>query len=322
MLAPKAAPYELEIGTGGLMGHDHSHDHANAPDAIGKAFAIGAALNVTFVLVESIFGVLAHSTALLADAAHNASDFVGLLFAWGATAMARSKPSARKTYGLRRSTILAALTNAVLLLVAVGGVAWEAIGQLRDPAPVEGKTVIIVAAFGVAINTISALLLMKGGKRDANVQGAFLHLAADAAVSFAVVIAGVVIWGTGLRWIDPLTSLVVSMIVLAGTWGLLRDATGLVLDAVPNHIDPEAVRAHLAALPNVEEVHDLHIWALSTTETALTAHLAMQWTPCPPPFLTTLAEDLRKRFEIHHVTVQIEPIEAREHCAAVETGAV
>lgn len=302
--------------------HDHGHDHTNVPDAIGKAFAVGVGLNTTFVVVESIFGALAHSTALLADAAHNASDVVGLLFAWGATAMARSKPSARRTYGLRRSTILAALANAVLLLVAVGGVAWEAIGRFRDPAPVEGKTVIIVAACGVAINTISALLFMKGSKRDANMKGAFLHLAADAAVSFAVVIAGVVIWGTGLPWIDSLTSLLVSVIVLAGTWSLLRDATGLALDTVPNHIDPDAVRAHLAALPDVEEVHDLHIWALSTTETALTVHLAMRWTPCPPPFLTTLAGDLRQRFEIHHVTVQIEPIEAREQCAMIEPGAV
>jgi len=302
--------------------HDHGHDHAHAPDAMGRAFAVGIALNTTFVLVESIFGVLAHSTALLADAAHNASDVVGLLLAWGATAMARRKPSARRTYGLRRSTILAALANAVLILVAVGGVAWEAIGHLRDPGPVEGKTVIIVAACGVAINTISALLFIKGSKRDANMKGAFLHLAADAMVSLAVVIAGVVIWSTGLRWIDPVTSLAVSVLVLAGTWGLLRDATGLALDTVPNHIDPDVVRAHLLALPNVEEVHDLHIWALSTTETALTAHLVMRWTPCPPPFLTTLADDLRERFEIHHVTVQIEPIEAREQCAMVEPGAV
>ena len=177
-------------------------------------------------------------------------------------------------------------------------------------------------AVGVAVNTISALLFVKGSKRDANVKGAFLHLAADAAVSFAVVIAGVIIWSTGLRWIDPVTSLTVSALVLVGTWGLLRDATGLALDAVPNHIDPDVVRAHLAALPGVEEVHDLHIWALSTTETALTAHLVMRWAPCPPPFLTTLAETLRKQFEIHHVTVQIEPIEAREHCATVEPGAV
>lgn len=306
------------------MKHDHDHDHndVNAQDALGKAFTVGIGLNAMFVVVECIFGVLAHSTALLADAAHNASDVVGLLFAWGATVMARSKPSARRTYGLRRSTILAALANAVLVLVAVGGVAWEAIKRLREPGSVEGKTIIIVAAFGVAINAISAVLLMKSRKGDANVQGAFLHLATDAAVSLAVVIAGVVIWGTGLHWIDPCMSLGVSIIVLVGTWSLLRDATGLALDAVPNHIDPDAVRAHLAALPNVEEVHDLHIWALSTTETALTAHLAMRWTACPPPFLTTLAEDLRERFEIHHVTVQIEPIEAREQCTTVEPGAV
>jgi len=245
--------------------------------------------------------------ALLADAAHNLGDVAGLLLAWAAAVLAQTKPSRTHTYGLRRSTILAALANALLLLVAVGGVAWEAIGRLREPRPIEGWTVMTVAAIGVVINTASALMFMANRKRDANVRGAFLHLAADALVSLGVVVAGAVILRTGWSWLDPAVSLVVSVVILFGTWGLLREALGLSLDAVPGHVDLDAVRAYLGSLDGVEAVHDLHVWSMSTTEVALTAHLVLPWPSAPPSFVAALGDELRSRFAIDHVTVQLEP---------------
>ncbi len=274
---------------------------------MNRAFAIGIALNVVFVVVEAVFGTIAHSTALLADAAHNLSDVLGLVMAWAATALARRAPSERHTYGLRRSTVLAALANAVLLLAAVGAVAWEAVGRFDTPIEPQGGTMMVVAAVGVLVNGISAALFLKGRHTDANVRGAFLHLVADAAVSVGVVVAGAIVWNTGWAWVDPATSLVISVVILFSTWSLLRDALHLALDGVPQGIELAEVRAYLSALPRVEDVHDLHVWAMSTTEVALTAHLVMAWGDAPPEFLATLEHELDDRFGISHATVQIEP---------------
>lgn len=291
------------------MSRDHAHPPVAKPDDLGRAFAVGIALNVAFVALEAVFGVIAHSTALLADAAHNLSDVLGLVMAWGASALARRAPSSLHTYGFRRSTVLAALANAVLLLAAVGAVAWEAIGRFRAPAEPQATTMMWVAAAGVLVNGVSALLFHKGSKDDANVRGAFLHLVADAGVSAGVVVAGAVLWRTGWTWVDPFTSLLVSTVVLLGTWGLLRDALHLAMDGVPRNVELEKIRAFLAGLPDVATVHDLHVWAMSTTEVALTAHLVMPWRDRPPAFLAGLEHELGDRFGIAHATVQIDPSE-------------
>jgi cobalt-zinc-cadmium efflux system protein len=303
------------------MSHDHDHSIARKPDDLGRAFLVGIALNLAFVVIEAVFGVVAHSTALLADAAHNLSDVLGLAMAWGAATLARRAPSNHHTYGFRRSTVLAALANAVLLLAAVGAVTWESIGRLRVPGEPHSGTMMSVAAVGVVVNGASALLFLRGRKGDANVRGAFLHLAADAAVSAGVVVAGALLWKTGWRWLDPATSLVISAVVLLGTWGLLRDALHLAMDGVPKSVEIEQVRGYLLALPDVEAVHDLHIWAMSTTEIALTAHLVMPWTECPPSFLGGLEHELGERFGIAHVTVQIEAV-GNAACARGQVGAV
>jgi cobalt-zinc-cadmium efflux system protein len=289
------------------MNEVHAHELPGSRDSLGRAFMIGIVLNLGFVVVEVAFGILAHSTALLADAAHNLSDVLGLFLAWGAATLARRAPSSQHTYGFRRSTVLAALANAVLLLAAVGAVAWEAIGRFRTPMPPHGATMMWVAAAGVGVNGASALLFRSHGKGDANVRGAFLHLAADAVVSAGVVGAGALLWRTGWAWVDPATSLLVSIIVVLATWGLLRDSIHLALDGVPRHIELEAVRTFLTGLPGVESVHDLHVWGMSTTEVALTAHLVMPWNECPPEFLATLEHEMAERFGIAHATVQIEP---------------
>jgi cobalt-zinc-cadmium efflux system protein len=255
------------------LSHAHPHSAAGQPADFGRAFAVGIALNLAFVALEGAFGVVAHSTALLADAAHNLSDVLGLAMAWGASTLARRAPSDLHTYGFRRSTVLAALANAVVLLAAVGAVAWEAVGRFGAPSEPHGTTMMWVASAGVVINGVSALFFRKGSEGDANIRGAFLHLVADAAVSAGVVVAGVVLWRTGWKWVDPVTSLLVSAIVLVGTWGLLRHALHLAMDGVPRNIALEEVRAFLLGLPKVNAVHDLHVWAMSTTEIALTAHL-------------------------------------------------
>jgi cobalt-zinc-cadmium efflux system protein len=300
----------------------HGHDHVPpVQSSLGRAFALGIGLNVSFVALEAVFGVLAHSTALLADAAHNLGDVLGLAMAWGASVLARRAPSSSHTYGFRRSTVLAALANAVLLLAAVGAVAWEAIGRFRSPAEPHGTTMMWVAAAGVVVNSVSALLFRRGRERDVNVRGAFLHLVADAAVSAGVVLAGAVLWQTGWVWIDPATSLLVSGVVLVGTWGLLRDAVHLAMDGVPRNIELEKVRAFLASLPDVTGVHDLHVWSMSTTEVALTAHLVMQWTDCPPAFLAELEHELEEHFGIGHMTVQIDSA-AGPPCARSQAGCI
>jgi cobalt-zinc-cadmium efflux system protein len=304
-------------------GHDHDHGHHHAPpDQITRAFLIGMVLNATFVVVGVIAGIRANSTALLADAAHNMGDVLGLGMAWGATVLAKQARSARRTYGLRRTTIVAALGNGGLVLFAIGGVGWEAVQRIGAAPPVDGSIVAIVAAIGVVLNGLSALLFARGREGDINVRGAFLHLVADAVVSAGVVVSGVIVWRTGLAWIDPAMSLVVSVVILRGTWKLLREALNLLLDAVPNHIDAVEVQAYLAALPNVVGVHDLHIWSLSTTETAMTAHLVAPWEKCSPRMLADLSVEMKRRFKIGHVTVQIEPDTVADDCRQATAGAL
>lgn len=273
---------------------------------MNRAFAIGVCLNVVFVLVEAGVGVWSGSLALLADAGHNLSDVLGLLLAWGAAVLARRIPGGRRTYGLRKATILASLTNAVLLLVAVGAIAWEAARRFADPTPIDTGLVMITAAIGVVINTATALLFLRGSQEDLNVRGAFLHMAADAAISVGVVIGAGVIALTGQYWIDPALSLVIVAVIVVGTWALLRDSVDLAMDAAPRGMDVEKVRAWLTSRPGVTEVHDLHIWAMSTTETALTCHMIRPDNRDADSFLHDISDGLVERFRIGHATVQVE----------------
>jgi cobalt-zinc-cadmium efflux system protein len=289
------------------MAHDHDHSgHMHEPPSHNAAFAIGVILNLGFVVVEVLYGLAAHSLALISDAGHNLSDVFCLLLAWGAMHLTRSAPTKRRTYGWRRSSILAALINAVILLVVVGGITVEAIRRLGNPPEVAGGTVMAVAAVGIVINTISALLFLSGRKRDLNLKGAFLHMAGDAAVSLGVVIAAFAIRITGWHWLDPAVSLAIGVVIVWGTWGLLRESINLSMDAVPAEIDPLAVESYLANLAGVTAVHDLHIWAMSTTEVALTVHLVMEEPPRNDLFLHDVGDVLRDRFGIGHATTQIE----------------
>ncbi|HEX3861443.1 MAG TPA: cation diffusion facilitator family transporter [Stellaceae bacterium] len=294
-------------------GHDHQHAHTAPVDA-RRAFAVGIALNLTYLIAEAGFGVVSGSLALLADAGHNLGDVLGLGLSWGAALLSRRQPSGRFTYGLRSSSILAALANAIILLVVTGGIAWEAVLRLSHPVPVEGATVIWVAVVGIAVNGATAVLFARGRSGDLNVRSAFLHMVADALVTAGVVVAGVAITLTGLLWLDPAVSLVVSAVIVYGTWGLIKEATGLALDAVPQGIDSDAVRAHLAALPGVAAIHDLHIWGMSTTETALTCHLVMPRGHPGDAALGCVARDLEAQFGIHHTTIQIELADTDEIC--------
>ncbi len=286
--------------------HGHGHGHSHAPADFGHAFAIGTALNLAFVVVEAAFGIAAGSVALLADAGHNLSDVLGLLIAWGAATLAKRPASERFTYGLKSSSILAALANAILLLVAVGAILLETVQRLSDPPPVLAGALIWVAAAGIVVNGATALLFMRGRDGDLNVRGAFLHMAVDALVSAGVVVAGLLILWTGQSWIDPVVSLVIVAVILVGTWGLFRDSLGMALNGVPRGIDPARVATVLAELPGVARVHDLHIWAMSTTENALTAHLVMPAGHPGDAFLTNLQHRLDHDFGIDHATVQIE----------------
>lgn len=306
---------------GGHSHGGHSHGgHSHAPASYGRAFAIGVVLNTAFVLIEATYGYLSGSMALVADAGHNLSDVLSLLIAWGASVMTARPATARYTYGFKSSSILAALTNAALLLIAIGAILFETVHRLFDPAPVEGMTMIVVAAIGVLINGGTAMLFMSGRKHDINIRGAFLHMAADALVSVGVVAAGALILLTGKVWIDPVTSLVIVAVIGWGTWGLLKDSVKMGLLAVPAGIDDAQVRAHLAALPGVNAVHDLHIWPMSTTETALTAHLVMLGGHPGDAFLLGLAQELEHRFRIGHTTIQIEVGEA--DCTLGVDGAI
>lgn len=299
-----------------------AHEHEHGPASYDRAFAVGAALNIGFVIAEIVFGVLAGSLALVADAGHNLSDVLALLLAWAATALGRRQASVRRTYGWGRSSILAAVINAVALLVIIGAVSWEAIRRLADPEPVSGGIVIGVAALGMLINGGTALLFLSGRNRDMNLRGAFLHMASDAGVSLGVVVAGILILATGWLWLDPVISLVIGGVVLAGTWGLLRDSLNLALDAVPAAVPIEDVRKHLAEVPGVNDIHDLHIWGMSTTETALTAHLVMADPPGDNSFLGGLAEELHERFGIEHVTIQVELGDSDYFCPLEATHTV
>jgi cobalt-zinc-cadmium efflux system protein len=288
------------------MAHEHAPGHSHAPANYGRAFAIGVALNTGFVVIEALFGILSGSLALVADAGHNLSDVLGLLLAWGASILVRRRPTLRRTYGLRRSSILAALLNAVFLLIAIGAIGWEALVRFAHPEPIAGGPIIGVALVGIMVNGATALLFVSGRRGDLNIRGAYLHMAADAGVSLGVVLAGVAILLTGWQWLDPAVSLVIVVVIFVGTWGLLRDSLDLALDAVPEGIDTAAVGVYLASLPGVREVHDLHIWAMSTTETALTAHLVIPRGGDGDTLLGRASEELHERFGIAHPTIQIE----------------
>lgn len=293
--------------------HRHAHSHGHGPPRHDAAFALGIALNLGFVAVEAVCGVLANSLALLADAGHNLGDVLGLALAWVAAGLARRRPTHRRTYGFGRSSVLAALVNAMVLLVSVGAIGWESIWRLRHPEPVEGTLMIWVAAAGVLVNGATAALFHRG-HHDLNIRGAFLHMAADAGVSAGVVVSGVLIGLTGATWLDPVTGLAIVVVIAWGTWGLFTDSLNLALDAVPETIDRDEVEAWLGALPGVAEVHDLHIWALSTTETALTAHLIRPGAPADDAFLSRASAGLRERFAIGHATLQIECGDADHPC--------
>ncbi len=288
-------------------GHSHGgHGHSHAPASFDRAFAIGIALNIAYVLAEGGAGLWTGSVALLADAGHNLSDVLGLAVAWGGAALARSAPSKRFTYGLKGSTILAALANALLLLVALGAIVLEAVQRIGDPPLLAGLTVSTVAGIGIAVNAFTAWLFARGRKHDINVRGAYLHMLSDAVVSAGVVLAGLAIWATGLGWIDPIVSLVIAALIFWQTWGLLRETVEMSLSAVPRHIDYDAVTAALVALPGVSRVHDLHIWPMSTTEPVLTAHLVMSGRYPGDAFLVDARAMLHDRFGIGHTTLQVE----------------
>ncbi len=299
------------------MAHDHAHSHDlpvsggcghhhAPPTDYGRAFLLAIALNTVFVVVEFAYGFVANSTALMADAGHNLSDVLGLVLAWGAAILAKRAPSGRFTYGLRSSSILAALGNAAFLLIACGAIAWEACQRFFQVPAVAGLTVTVVAAIGVVINSLSAWLFVRGSRGDLNIRGAYLHMAADAAVSLGVVLSGVTMMLTGWFWLDPVISLVVVAVVVYGTWGLLRASTELALNAVPPHIDIERIEAYLRALPGVTDIHDLHVWGMSTTESALTVHLVLPEGYPGDDYMDDVARTLDARFRIHHSTLQTE----------------
>ncbi|MFO1023798.1 MAG: cation diffusion facilitator family transporter [Acetobacteraceae bacterium] len=303
--------------------HDHGHDHSHAhgvgghhhvPTDFGRAFAIGVTLNMVYILAEVFYGLAAHSMALLADAGHNLGDVAGLLAAWLAASLSKRQPSGQYTYGLRRSSILAALLNAIVLLVVTGGIAWEAVRRLFEPEPSAGLTIVVVSLLGVAVNGVTAWMFMAGRKSDLNIQGAFMHMAADAMVSLGVAVAGGMILLTGWLWVDPVVSIVISGVIVAGTWSLLRDSVSLALDGVPRGVDHLAVSGYLRSLPGVTEIHDLHIWAMSTTETAMTVHLVRADITADGALLQQITCEVRDRFGIGHTTVQLETHETAVLC--------
>jgi cobalt-zinc-cadmium efflux system protein len=307
--------------------HDHGHAHGlsfghhhhhPAPADAGRAFALAIGLNAAFVAIEFIYGFIANSTALMADAGHNLSDVLGLVLAWGAAMLTKSAPTRRFTYGLRGSSILAALFNALLLMVACGAIAWEAVLRFAHPEPVAGTTVSIVAGIGVLINGFSAWLFMSGSKDDINVRGAYLHMAADAALSLGVVIAGIVVMVTGWSWLDPAVSLAIVVIIVAGTWSLMKESVQMALAGVPAGVDASKVNAFLAAQPGVSGVHDVHIWAMSTTENALTAHLVMPGGYPGDATIDAIVAHLREDFSIHHCTLQVEQGTTRHSSCALK----
>lgn len=286
--------------------HSHAHSHSHHPQNFGRTFAIGIGLNLGFVAAEVVFGFIANSMSLLADAGHNLSDVLGLVLAWAAAIMAKRASSPRFTYGLKKAPILAALANSLLLLIAVGAIGAEAIRRLIHPSPTLGGTITIVAAAGIVVNGVTALLFARGGRDDLNIRGAYFHMAADALVSIAVVIAGLVILWTGQEWIDPAMSLAVSIVILWGSIGLLKESVWMSLAGVPKGIDVDQVEMALTELDGVDAVHDLHVWPLSTTETALTAHIVTPLADYPDALLESARTILHDRFHIEHCTIQVE----------------
>jgi cobalt-zinc-cadmium efflux system protein len=313
--------------------HDHAHDHAHGhahgsgghahtPSNFDRAFAIGVGLNVTFVVAELVFGLRTHSLALIADAGHNLGDVLALVLAWAGTVLARREPTPRRTYGMRRFSILAAVANAGILLIAVGAIIVEAVDRFRHPAPIQGAIVSLVAAVGIVINLGTALAFMRGREHDLNIRGAFLHMLGDAAASAGVVVAGLLIAATGLLWIDPAVSLLLAALILWSTWALAKDSVNLALDAVPAGIDPSEVDAVLRGLEGVVDVHDLHIWGMSTTDVALTAHLIRPCHGGEDALLATATRQLRERFGIAHATLQVEQGLAIHSCDLAAPGSV
>jgi cobalt-zinc-cadmium efflux system protein len=306
--------------------HDHGdhagHAHSHGPKTYDRAFLIGITLNTGFVIVEAVYGFLANSLALLADAGHNLSDVLGLLLAWAAASLAKRAPSARFTYGMKRTPILASLANAMLLLVASGAIVYEAVQRLSTPAPVAEMTVIWVALVGIVINGATALGFVAGRKNDINIRGAFLHMVADAVVSLGVVLSGLLVLFTGWLWVDPAVSIVVAVVIVVGTWSLLKESVSLSLDAVPASVDRAGIETYLAGLPGVSEVHDLHIWPMSTTEVALTAHLVRPGAALDDELLARACRDLSARFGIHHATLQIELGDPAHPCTLAPSGVV
>ncbi|MGQ2980303.1 MAG: cation diffusion facilitator family transporter [Polaromonas sp.] len=298
-----------------------AHEHGHAPANFNRAFAVGIALNIVFVAIEAFYGWKINSLALLADAAHNLSDVAGLVLAWGGALASKLRPSARHTYGWKRGTILAAFANALLLLMAMGALAWEAVGRIFSPDPLagaEGVTIMVVAGIGIVINTATALLFMRGRAHDLNIRGAFLHMAADALVSAGVVVAGALTLWMGWVWLDPVVSLLIAGVILAGTAGLFKQSLHMLFDGVPHSVDPQAVQACLAALPGVTRVHDLHIWAMGTSQIALTAHLVMPQGHADDAFLKHATDQLHDRFDITHVTLQVMQQAFTAPCVAPE----
>lgn len=283
-----------------------SHDHHHHPTNYNLAFALGVILNTSFVIVEVVYGIAAGSLALIADAGHNFSDVLSLLLAWGASLLGAKAATDRRTYGFRKVTVMASLASAILLLIALGGITWETVGRLLDPKPVQGMTVIIVAAIGFVINTLTALLFISGHKHDLNIRGAFLHMAADAGVSLGVVVAGAVIIYTGWLYVDPILSLLIVAVILYSAWSLLCDSMSLAIDSVPKNIDIDAIKSYFGGLNQVDRFHDLHVWPLSTTEVALSVHLIMTDDILHNGLLSQIQQDLHDRFGIEHSTIQIE----------------
>ena len=301
--------------------HGHHGHHHHAPTNYNSIFFIGITLNLIFVATEMVYGILSNSMALVADAGHNFSDVIGLVLAWGALWLSKRKPTARFTYGLRKSSILSALLNGMILLVAVGAIIWEAVHRFMKPVPVQSTTMMVVATIGILINAATAMLFMKDREHDINIRGAFLHMTADALISFGVVVAGFFISYTDWNWIDPVISIVISLIIVMGTWELLKDSVSMSMDAVPSGIDPEKIKSYLSSIEGVVEVHDLHIWSMSTTEIALTAHLVINSPELLNKILKKITEDLKNNFKIHHPTIQME-LSGDFHCELKPDGVV
>jgi cobalt-zinc-cadmium efflux system protein len=308
-----ASPQGLAVSAG--------HDHSHAPANFDRAFGIGIALNIAFVAIEAFYGWKIDSLALLADAGHNLSDVIGLVLAWGGALAGRLHPDARHTYGWKRASILAAFINALLLLVAMGSLAWEAVHRLQTPQAVEGVTIMVVAGIGIVVNTATALLFMRGRETDLNIRGAFLHMAADAMVSAGVVVAGGLALWFGWTWLDPVVSLLIAAVILVGTWSLFKQSLHLLFDGVPESVDLRAVQALLESLPGVARVHDLHVWAMGTSEIAMTAHLVMPQGHADDAFLKSATDQLHDRFEIEHVTIQVVQVPFTAPCATTNADA-